>query len=519
VTVNPRSRRVLIVAPIGRDAELMCTHLEAAGLLCEARDNVQDVCDDLHDGTGALIVTEEALSPSATPELARTLDQQPPWSDVPIIILAGEPSFEGSTRSFGDLGRRPNVTLVDRPVRIKSLVSAAQSALRARERQYQIRDLMETLEDRVHERDRFLAILGHELRNPLGAILLAAQMKNEDGNLDGEHAELIERQSKHLTRIVNDLLDLSRLVSGKIVLKLQTLDLAEAVRQSLATVNAAAARQKVTVEVKPPAEPLPVHVDPVRADQIITNVLTNAIKYTPDGGHVVITLERDGAEAVVRVKDDGVGIAEDRIGTIFELFAQAENAIGRAQGGMGIGLALVRNLLHLHGGSIEARSDGIGKGSEFAVRFPIAALGLAAPERRAKDREVAKSDGHPRHIVIVEDNADVRELLQMKLKRLGHSVDAVGDGIAGVTTIVDARPDLALVDIGLPGLDGYQVATQVRESLGPAVVLVAVSGFGQPEDKRKALEAGFDEHITKPADVTDIENLLARLPPKFSPEC
>jgi signal transduction histidine kinase/ActR/RegA family two-component response regulator len=516
VTPEQRSRRVIIVAPTGRDAELMCTHLDAAGILCEASENVQTACDAIREGCGAVIFTEEALNPSVTPGLAKTLDEQPPWSDVPVIILTGEPSLEVKSRSFGELGRRINVTLVDRPVRIKSLVSAAQSALRARDRQYQIRDLMETLEDRVNERDRFLAILGHELRNPLGAILLASQMKDDDGRLDGEHAELIERQSKHLTRIVNDLLDLSRLVSGKIVLKRQTVDLGDAVRQSMETVRAAAARQKVTVELHN-GERLPVDVDPVRADQIITNVLTNAIKYTPEGGHVVVNVTREGGEAVVRVKDDGVGIAPDRIGTIFELFAQAENAIGRAQGGMGIGLALVRNLLQLHGGSIEAKSDGIGKGSEFTVRFPIAEP-AAAEKHEPRIAVVASSDGQPRRIVIVEDNADVRELLRLKLKRLGHAVDAVADGIAGVTAIVDAKPDLALVDIGLPGIDGYEVASQVRATLGKDVVLVAVSGFGQPEDKRKALEAGFDEHITKPADVTDIENLLARLPPRLARE-
>jgi signal transduction histidine kinase/ActR/RegA family two-component response regulator len=507
---------VLIVAPIGRDAELMCTHLEASGLVCEAFDSVDDVCAELKEGAGALLLTEEALLPDVTPRLAQALDCQPPWSDVPIIILAGEPSFDRPGRTFGDLGRRTNVTLIDRPVRIKSLVSAAQSALRARERQYQIRDLMETLEDRVNERDRFLAILGHELRNPLGAILLASQMKDDDGRLDGAHADLIERQSKHLTRIVNDLLDLSRLVSGKIVLKRQIIDLADSVRQSVETVRAAAARQKVTLEVKPPKIPLPVDVDPVRADQIISNVLTNAIKYTPEGGHVVVTLERDGDQAVVRVADDGVGIAPDRIGTIFELFAQAENAIGRAQGGMGIGLALVRNLLHLHGGSITAKSNGIGKGSEFSVHFPIAVPQEKATEPERRAAVVASSDGQPRRIVIVEDNADVRELLRLKLRRLGHAVDAVGDGPTGVTAIVNGKPDLALVDIGLPGLDGYEVASRVRASLGPDVVLVAVSGFGQPDDKRKALEAGFDEHITKPADVTDIENLLARLPPRHA---
>jgi signal transduction histidine kinase/ActR/RegA family two-component response regulator len=513
VSTDARPRTVLIVAPLGRDAELMCTHLQAAGMSCKVCKSLEEVCLSLKDGAGALLVTEEALIPEQTSRLAYALDQQPPWSDLPIMILAGDASIETKNRSFGELGLRPNITLIDRPVRIKSLISAAQSALHARDRQYDVRDLMQKLEDRVHERDRFLAILGHELRNPLGAILLASQMKDENGKLDGEHADLIDRQSKHLTRIVNDLLDLSRVVSGKIVLKQQSIDLADVVRQSLETLNDSAARQKVALDIRYCAEELPVHVDPVRADQILTNVLSNSIKYTPEGGHVVVTLQRDGDSATVRVKDDGVGIAPDRIGTIFELFAQAENAIGRAQGGMGIGLALVRNLLHLHGGSISASSDGDGKGSEFVVRFPLA---TATPIVRAENvRAVATaSDGKARRIVIVEDNDDVRELLRLKLKKLGHTVDAVGDGTSGVSAIVDGKPDLALVDIGLPGFDGYEVASRVRQTLGSEIVLVAVSGFGMPEDKRKAIDAGFDEHITKPADVTDIENILARFPPK-----
>ena len=212
---------------------------------------------------------------------------------------------------------------------------------------------------------------------------------------------------------------------------------------------------------------------------------------------------------MICVSDDGVGIAPDRIGTIFELFAQAENAIGRSQGGMGIGLALVRNLVDLHGGSLTVKSEGVGKGCEFRIHLPLAteqAIADAVPKE--------KKDGPQprRHIVIVEDNTDVRELLRLRLRKLGHEVDAVGDGVSGVRTIVGARPDLALIDIGLPRLDGYQVATQVRSQLGADVVLVALSGFGQPEDKRKALEAGFDDHLTKPADVHDIENLLRRYP-------
>ncbi len=503
--------RILIAAPVGRDAELLCAQLEKAGMQCETYRDLEELCREFEKGAGAMLFTEEALPPHAMRTLVRALETQPAWSELPVMILTGLPSLEVKVRSFHELARRTNVTLIDRPVRIQSLISTAQSAIAARRRQYEVRELMEKLEDRVHERDRFLAILGHELRNPLGAILLASQMIDADEKLDGEHARLIERQSRHLTRIVNDLLDLSRVVSGKIVIKPQVVDLRRVAQQTLETLRESARSHEVTVELRSPNEPLSVSADPVRIDQIINNVLTNAIKYTPENGHVIVALERDDDHAIVRVEDDGVGIAPERIGTIFELFAQAENAIGRSQGGMGIGLALVRTLVELHGGSIDAKSDGIGKGSNFMIRFPLAAAGamLAEPAPRVEREPLP-----PRKIVIVEDNTDVRELLRLRLKRLGHDVDAVGDGVSGVEMIVGTKPHMALIDIGLPRLDGYQVATQVRSRLGGGVVLVAVSGFGQPEDKRKAAEAGFDDHLTKPADVQDIENLLARFPVK-----
>ena len=491
----------------------MCTYLERAGITCHICKDMDDMCRLVPEGAGALLFTDEALAPQHMRQLSEILNQQEPWSEVPVIILTGLPSLEAKSRSFHELGRRTNITLIDRPVRIQSLVTTAQSALRARRRQYQVRDLMRKIEDRVHERDRFLAILGHELRNPLGAILLASQMLGPDGKLDGEHAALIERQSRHLTRLVNDLLDLSRVVSGKIVLKKQLVDLRQIVDQCLETLRESNQARHLTIELRD-GHRLPTVADPVRAEQIVSNVLTNAVKYTPEGGHVVVSLERERGEAVLRVKDDGVGIAPDRIQTIFELFAQAENAIGRSQGGMGIGLALVRNLVELHGGTIHAASDGVGKGSEFVVRLPLATADEAAAAAPLRAPAPPPLPTGPRRIVIVEDNTDVRELLRLKLRRLGHDVDSAGDGAEGIRCIVESKPDLALIDIGLPGLDGYQVATRVRTELGDDVILVAVSGFGQPEDKRKALEAGFDEHITKPADVRDIEEMLARLPPR-----
>jgi signal transduction histidine kinase/ActR/RegA family two-component response regulator len=510
-----RSDRILIVAPIGRDAELMCAQLHAAGLNCAACADVHQLCGDLAEGIGAIMLTEEALTHEGAAELMRALSRQPPWSEIPLIILTGALSFEAKAHSFDGLVRRTNVTLVDRPVRIKSLISAAQTALRARLRQYDIRDLMQQLEERVHERDRFLAVLGHELRNPLGAILLASQMTDPDGLIDPEKAQLIERQSRHLTRLVNDLLDLSRVAAGKIVLKRQRVNLVEIVTQSVRTVLPAAQRQRVDLALRTPENRLIVEADPVRVDQIVTNILTNAIKYTPEGGHVTLDLSDDDGQATIRVTDDGVGVAPERIGGIFELFAQAENAIGRAQGGMGIGLALVRNLAELHDGSVAARSDGVGKGSEFVVRLPLAAYDeqqgsapVAAPKAREAHVHVT------RRIAIVEDNKDVRDLLRLKLSRLGHTVLDARDGLEGLRVVLSERPDLALVDLGLPGIDGFQLAKEVREQLGDGVILVAVSGFGQPEDKRRAIEAGFDEHLTKPADVHDIENLLMRLPPR-----
>lgn len=512
-----RSETILIAAPIGRDAELMCAQLRMAGLQCDTCDDLAELCRRIPDGVAAIIATDEALPPDQLHELARSLAEQPPWSEIPLIILTAAPSLDARARSFDLLARRTNVTLVDRPVRIKSLISAARSALRARQRQYEVRDLMQQLEDRIHERDRFLAVLGHELRNPLGAILLAAQMTDADGRLDGEHAQLIERQSRHLTRLVNDLLDLSRVAAGKIVLKRNITDLRHIASQSLEVVRPVADRQGVTLQVRNCEKPLLVDADSVRVDQILTNVLTNAIKYTPEGGHVVLVLRSEEGQGVLEVIDDGVGIAEDRIGGIFELFAQAENAIGRAQGGMGIGLALVRNLVELHGGTVHAASDGIGKGSRFTVRLPLANVAERAVHEPLPKVELTADTITARRIVIVEDNKDVRDLLRLRLKKLGHEVLDAPDGEEGLKVVLRERPDLALVDLGLPGMDGFQVAKGVREQLGADVVLVAVSGFGQPEDKRRALEAGFDEHITKPADVKDIENLLKRFPPRNSP--
>jgi signal transduction histidine kinase len=503
--------RVLVLAPVGRDSALICSVLNDAGIEAHQCENAQELVSAMEEGAGAMLLTEEALTNDLVKILGRQLSEQPPWSDLPIMILTGHPlTGPFKPRSFSQLGRRAAITLVDRPVRMKSLVTTTESALRFRERQYEVRELLGKLEERVHERDRFLAILGHELRNPLGAILLATQMVDpEDGCLDAEYVSRIERQSRHLTRLVNDLLDLSRVTSGKIVLKRSIVNLKEIIDQSLQTVRPRLDEHELNVNFTCSTDAMLVDGDGTRLDQIVSNVLTNAIKYTPPGGTIDVVVECSEKDAIIHVRDTGVGIAPERIGMIFELFGQAENAIGRSQGGMGIGLALVRNLVELHGGTVTAKSDGIGKGSEFIITFPLAKDAHAEP-RTSQPQEKPVADNASRRIVIIEDNPDVRDLLKMRLKRLGHHVEAASEGTSGLEKVLKEQPDVAFIDIGLPGIDGYQIARKVRQSLGDSIILVALSGFGQPEDKKKALESGFDQHLTKPVDIRDIEAVLVR---------
>jgi len=503
--------RILVLAPVGRDGQLICSVLRDASIHCVICDDGADLCRKIEQGAGVVIVTEEALDNDTMNRLGRLLADQLPWSDMPVLILTGHPLGAPmiKPRSFSQLGRRATVTLVDRPVRMKSLVTTVESLLRFRDRQYEIRDLLDKVEERVHERDRFLAILGHELRNPLGAILLATQMVDDKGCLEAEYVDRIERQSRHLTRLVNDLLELSRVTSGKIALKRAIVDLSVTVNQCLETLRPQLAERNISITFDDVGEPLLVDADPTRIDQIVSNILTNAMKYTPEGGHVEVKLQRDGVQALFQVRDTGVGIAPERLGMIFELFGQAENAIGRSQGGMGIGLALVRNLVELHGGSVTADSDGVGHGSEFTVRLPLATQTTASPTRREELRREPTAR-MPRRVIVVEDNADVRELLKLRLRRLGHHVDSAVDGPSGLAKVLKERPDVALIDIGLPGIDGYEIAHKLRQALGQSITLVALSGFGQPEDKRKAIESGFDQHLTKPVEFGDLEAVLNR---------
>ncbi|MDY7227196.1 ATP-binding protein [Hyalangium rubrum] len=355
-------------------------------------------------------------------------------------------------------------------------------------------------------KDQFLAMLGHELRNPLAAITSGVKliaMAKEEPRRERARA-LVERQALHLARLVDELLDVARVNTGRIQLQKRKVELAESVRRAIATLEVAGRTQghQLVVEV----EPLWLEADESRLEQLITNLVTNALKYTPAGGRITVTTREHGRQAELRVSDTGVGLSAEALPRVFELFFQADHTLDRAQGGLGIGLTLVQRLVELHGGTIRAESAGLGHGCTFTVCLPRLATEEVA---RLPVAPAARSLG--RRVLVVEDHEDTREAVRALLEAEGHVVFEAEDGTSGLEKARHLRPDAILLDIGLPGQDGYTVARALRATQeGQGVLLVAVTGYGQPEDRRQALQAGFDEHLVKPVDIGRLRELLAQ---------
>jgi signal transduction histidine kinase/CheY-like chemotaxis protein len=410
------------------------------------------------------------------------------------------------------LRHRGNVTLLERPLRILTLLSAVQSALRARRRQYEVRDLLTETRNAVRQRDQFLAMLGHELRNPLGAISNALSVVDaaapSNSDLETEQRDIIRRQADHLSRLVDDLLDVSRITSGKVALQRRPIDLCELVRRTARVAESAVASQKHELIVDVACQPVLIDADPVRMEQVVNNLLTNAIKYTAPGGKIQLSVKSRDGQAVLSVRDNGMGMPRELLPRVFDLFTQSDRALDRSQGGLGIGLTLVRSLVEMHDGQVTAHSEGPGTGSEFIIRLPQLQPQTLPAQTPAVPSGNGHSNGHARRILIIEDQADARRALQRLLQIWGHHVDVAEDGPRGVETAATCNPDLALVDVGLPGLDGYEVARRIREKLGATIRLVALTGYGQPEDKQRAYDAGFDQHLVKPVDRDELERTV-----------
>jgi signal transduction histidine kinase/CheY-like chemotaxis protein len=383
----------------------------------------------------------------------------------------------------------------------------------------QVREQAEALRDLDRRKNDFLAMLAHELRNPLAPILHSVEvlrLAGPDGPALAQARNVIERQVKQMTRLVDDLLDVARIAQGKLELRRTRFDLAEAVGQAVQTTAPLFEAQQHRLSVRLPAGPLPVEADQARVVQVIVNLLTNAAKYTDRGGEVHLTAGRQDGEVVVRVRDTGAGIEPEMLPRIFDLFTQIDRLLDRSQGGLGIGLTLVRRLVEMHGGRVGVHSRGPGHGSEFTVSFP-AANGEPAAGEDPSDPAPAPTG---RRVLIVEDSADTRSTLSTLLTLLGHRVEGAASGPEGIERALAWRPEVALIDLGLPGLDGLEVARRMREALGDSVRLVALTGHARDEDRSRTQAAGFDAHLVKPVETDELNRVLALTPgasPSASP--
>ena len=369
----------------------------------------------------------------------------------------------------------------------------------------------EALREVDRRKDEFLAILSHELRNPLAPIRMAAGMLERIGTTEPKVQELlsvIDRQTRQLARLLDDLLDISRIASGKIALKTSRMLLGVAVSDALEAVRPYLESMNHTLEVTAEADGPEVEGDRARLAQVFTNLLNNAVKYTEEGGRIDVAIQRDGPDAVVRVRDSGIGLTPTQVPKIFEMFAQVDQSLERGRGGLGVGLALARTLVELHHGRIEAHSEGLGRGSEFTVRLP------ALPRSGARVVTSESADSMPMtrglRILIADDNVDAVTVLSAALKHAGHVVQTARDGAEALVTVDTFQPDLAILDIGMPKVSGYDVARQLRDRFGKALVLVALTGWGQDEDRRRAMRAGFDYHLTKPMDLGELYQLIGQ---------
>jgi signal transduction histidine kinase/ActR/RegA family two-component response regulator len=520
--------RILIVAPLGRDAVAMVELLQSHGYLAQVCSGLADAAAAVEQGAGALLLTEESLEREQMTALLPRLDGQPAWSELPVIILTtvGERSAERLDHIAAAAG---GVTLLERPLGVATLLRSIEVALRSRRRQYQVRDLLaaqqaretalrdseerlrlaiDALRDADRRKDAFLATLSHELRNPLAPIRNAAEVLASPRLTPLQlrwTQNVIQRQATHMASLLDDLLELTRITQGKLQLRKQVCSIQGIVDAAVETARPLLEKKKHELLIRVPEDIPPFVADPVRLAQAISNLLTNAAKYTDAGGRIELTA-RLGERLTIAVQDDGIGIPAEQLEGLFVMFSQIPSAIGRSEGGLGVGLALVKGLAELHGGTVEARSDGAGKGSRFLITLPFEAG--PASEASAAEGPAVIPFGKLR-VLVADDNRDAADTLSMLLSLQGYEVRTVYGGHAAISAAETFRPDVALLDIGMPEVDGYCAAKAIRQQrCGVDAYLIAITGWGQQEDKRRALEAGFAAHMTKPVDPSRLQDLL-----------
>ncbi len=491
--------RILIYAPIGQDAPLAAKVMAMAAIDSHVCRTLAELAAQLELGAGAVLTVEEALAPGGYKLLQECVARQPDWSDLPIILLTHRGADSSAVRqAVAGLG---NLSLMERPVRTLALVTALHSTLRARSKQYQVREA-------ARRKDEFLASLGHELRNPLAPIRTSVSLLTHlypDAPPVARIRDMVERQVRLLTRLVDDLLDVARITSGKIKLQRQMVSLSAVMNHVNELCAQAAGAKRIHIAWQLPAEEITLDADYARVVQIYANILSNAVKFTPQGGNVVVRASHHDGELLVTMRDSGIGLDAESIARIFRMFEQSKTVSGQFSSGLGIGLSLARQFAEMHGGTVAAHSPGPGMGSEFAIRLPVVsgAVRDAAPVTATKG-----ADGRKMQVLVVDDNQDAADSLAALLEIDGFDVRVVYDGASAIALTAEQAPDMIIMDLGMPGMDGYETARAIRQRAGAErILMVALTGWGQNDARRRTREAGFDHHLVKPVELEQLVRL------------
>ena len=503
--------RIAICAPTGQDASLTAKVFESVGIESVVCANVSELMEQLQRGAGAVLLVEEIIGAAAMRPLIQFVQAQPTWSDIPVLVLTrtGADSVEVQ-QAVETLG---NVTLLERPVRTIALIAATRSALRARQRQYQVRHADQ-------RKDEFLATLAHELRNPLAPIRTSMgilEHLHPDSQQVMQLRDVVNRQVTHLTRLVDDLLDVARITSGKVVLKKNEISLKSVVNHALEISSSRLEAKKHALELTEPAADYLLEADHARLVQSVANLLVNAAKFTPVQGRIQLTVEVSESCVMFGIRDNGIGLEAASLARIFELFAQTP-VPGEPPTGLGVGLSLARQFAEMHGGTLHASSSGLGQGSEFVLTLPVVTRQVQHLPQPHDRLEKSTSPATPasekallnmKKILVVDDNVDAADTLVALLEMDGFEVSTAYDGLAAVAAVKAGHPDIVVMDIGMPGMDGYDAARMMRQEPGAEnMVLIALTGWGQSTDKNRASLAGFDHHLVKPVDYDTLIKCL-----------
>jgi len=513
--------RILIFTPVAQDGSLTHDLLTQAGMDSQICTSIDDLIARLDHGAGAILITEEALTDPKIDDLAATLEHQPTWSDIPVLLFAGTDRSSASVQTLRHLELLRNVTLVDRPMRLAAVVSTVQAALRARLRQYELRDVLVALHTARTEaeranrlKDEFLATLSHELRTPLNAIVGWVSMLRR-GQVAGAQVpkalEIVERNAKAQAQLIADVLDVSRMITGRIRLQLESVPIVALVAGAIESVRPTADAKGVALDTHVDGDATAVvHGDTERLQQVFWNLLSNAIKFTPAGGRVRVALALDGGFIECTVADTGIGLSPEFLPFAFDRFRQADQTFTRAHGGLGLGLAIVKHLVEMHGGQVTAASEGRDRGATFTVRLPLA---TGAAEREPPPGDCAGHDFEQRLILVVDDDPTTRELMTALLVACHARVKAVEGAAPAMRQLDEEVPAVIIADIGMPGEDGLSMMRRIRQrprEAGGEVPSIALSAYARADDRLCALDAGYDDFLTKPAMPSDIAATVAR---------